>query len=234
LPPVPDSPLARWDERWKIAGLGAMAVAGSVTESWPVAAGQCGVAFVALTLGRIRPSTVFATTGLLLTGLLPLAVAIPLLSPRGWEPGLTLALRGLSVGWILVALIGSTVPHRLFAALGRLGVPSLLVNLTQFALRYSWLLAAEAKRVRVAMAARGGRFGPPMATAKLTGQLAGRTIARSQQRAETIARAMAARGFDGTWHPLAPFRTTWPDAAATIACLTISGLWLVARFDFGG
>lgn len=198
-PTITDSPLARWDPRWKVVVLTLLAVAAGLTWSLPTSAVALGVAAILLILGRVPFAATFGTIQLLLLGLLPLAVAMPLLGSAHWQESITVVFRGLAVGLILFAIVATTRPDRLFAALGRLGVPRLLVTLLAFAYRYSMLLTAEVKRVRVAAAARGFRFRPSFRSGIVTAQMAGHTIARSQIRAESVAQAMAARGFRGRW-----------------------------------
>jgi energy-coupling factor transporter transmembrane protein EcfT len=196
-PTITDSPLSRWDPRGKVVILTLLAIGAGLTWSLPTAIVAMGVAVILLIVGRVPFAATFGTIQLLLLGLLPLAVAMPFLGTSTWQESFTVVVRGLAVGLILFTIVATTRPDRLFAALGRLGVPRLLVSLLAFAYRYSMLLTAEVKRVRVAAAARGFRFRPSLRTGVVTARMAGQTIARSQIRAESVAQAMAARGFRG-------------------------------------
>lgn len=224
---IAESPLSRWDGRWKVVGLALLAISVGFVSTLPAATLAISTAVVLMILGRVSWAATIGTINLLLLGLLPLAIAMPWLGTATWQDSLTLILRGLAVGLILFAIVATTRPDRLFAALGRLGMPRLLVNLLAFAYRYSMLLTGEVKRVRVAAAARGFRFRPSLRTGFVTAQMAGQTIARSQLRAETVAQAMAARGFRGRWPEGDSFHTQWSDVVAFAVCFFFAALTII-------
>lgn len=98
------------------------------------------------------------------------------------------------------ALIGALEPVATARAAARLGLPAKLAHLVLFAIRYVGLIGETHERLRRAMAARAfvpraGRHG----WAAL-GELVGLTLLRAADRAERVALAMRARGFDGRFH----------------------------------
>jgi cobalt/nickel transport system permease protein len=221
---IADSPLARWDGRWKLAGLFALGFVAAAVRT-PVAAGiALAMATALVVLGRFSAKSIVVVSSIILSGVVPLAVAMPFLGTSGWGESVALVCRGLAVGLIGHAAFASSSPHRSFAALGRLRVPGLFVNLLQFGYRYAILLAGDARRVRVAMAVRGFRAGLNRRTYATTGNLIGSVLVRGGERAEAVAAAMAARGFDGTYRALTPFRTTTRDVIGFVLILILAGL----------
>ncbi len=245
-PTIPDSPLARWDGRWKLAALLAV-MAAAVSLQHPVpAAAAVGLALMLALAGRVRLSVIAGRTGLLLLATLPFVVFVPLTqgddSP-GWDVGplhvsraglvaaVVVALRVLSVGLLALVLTRTAPLSRTLAAAHALRVPGVLVQVAQLAYRYTFVLAAEARRLRVAMRTRGFRARTSRHTYRTLGHAVGSLLVRGGDRAERVADAMRCRGFDGTYRTVTAFRTTAADilafalaAAGTIALVLIDRL----------
>lgn len=97
------------------------------------------------------------------------------------------ALSALSI----LLLAGTTPMHRILDTMGRLGAPSLLVEVAQYLYRYLFVIAGKAVQMRHAAACRGGwRWG---ASAGAAAALFG----ASYTRAENVRRAMLSRGAAG-------------------------------------
>ncbi len=245
-PSVPDSPLARWDARWKLAAILVLA-AGTVALRSPVpAAGAVVVALALAVVGRVSPVVILGRAGLLLLAVLPIVLFVPLTQPAadpGWDLGwvrvsvpgllaaLTIALRVVAVGLFALVLTRTAPLARTLAAAHALRVPGVLVQVAQLAYRYIFLLAAEARRVRVALRTRGFKVRTTPHTYRTVGHVLGSLLVRGADRADRVADAMRCRGFDGTYHTLADFRTTPADilsflvaAAGTIAGVTLDRL----------
>ena len=209
-----DSSIARWDARWKLAGLFLLALSNAVVQSLPATGVAFGFAVLLVAIARLPINGVLLFAGVLLLGVLPLAVAIPLLGSHGWREGFALVFRVVSVGLIGHVAVATASPHRTFVALAAMRVPRLLVLLLQFSYRYAILLAGEVRRIRVAMATRGFRLKPTVRSVSTLGNVIGAVLVRGGERAETINHAMHARGFDGHIRMLAAFRTTGRDVLA--------------------
>lgn len=139
-----------------------------------------------------------------------LAVLLPLTGPDpriDWlgmslsEPGLLGAWNILAKGTlgVLTSLtLAATTPMRdLLLGLQRLRAPALIVTIATLMLRYADVIAAEARRMRIARISRGHdpRFLWQVgATAKGVGSL----FIRSYERGERVHLAMLARGWTGT------------------------------------
>jgi cobalt/nickel transport system permease protein len=156
--------------------------------------------------------------------------------------GLSLSVDGSLAGWnilvkgtlgvlVSLTLAGTTTPRELICGLQRLRVPPMIITVATLMLRYLAVIAAEARRMRIARIARGHdpRFLWQVgATARGIGTL----FVRSYERGERVHLAMLSRGFTGAMPDpggVSVTRTTWlsglvpPVAAASILAVT---LWL--------
>jgi cobalt/nickel transport system permease protein len=169
--PVPPSPLARWDPRWKLAGIGLFSI-GIAFLRTPAATGiALGTGLALVLVSRLPLRQTFARLGLFALAVIPVLIVFPLVSGwGGFVEAVTIALRCLAVGAVGLVLFGTAPVHRTLAALRSLGVPALVVHLFQLTYRYAHLLAAEYRRVRVAMRVRGFR---PRATGHHSGETCG-------------------------------------------------------------
>jgi cobalt/nickel transport system permease protein len=120
----------------------------------------------------------------------------------------------------VLVLVGTTPLPELVYSLELIKVPRFLLTVVQFLYRYLFVVLSEAAHMRSAAAARGG-----MSFRAAAGALAV-LFARSYSRAEGIHRAMAARGFDGRFHPL--FVRSLSTADGQFAALSI-GILLLLR-----
>lgn len=121
--------------------------------------------------------------------------------------GLQLSIAGLYAAWGIVikgtlgvaaslTFAATTTARELPLALSRLGVPGLVTSIVVLMIRYVDVLAAEARRMRMARISRGDSpraLHQAGAVAKGVGGL----FLRSYERGERVYLAMAARGFDG-------------------------------------
>jgi cobalt/nickel transport system permease protein len=242
-PTIPDSPLARWDPRWKLAAVLLLMVAAVSLQHPGPAVAAVALALALALVGRVRRSVLAGRAGLLLLATLPFVAFVPLTqgadSP-GWDVGplhvsrpglvaaLVVALRVLAVGLLALVLTRSAPLPRTLAAAHALRVPGVLVQVAQLAYRYTFVLAAEARRLRVALRTRGFRARTSRHTYRTLGHAVGSLLVRGGDRAERVADAMRCRGFDGTYRTATTYRTTPADvlsfglaAVGTIALVLI-------------
>jgi cobalt/nickel transport system permease protein len=121
--------------------------------------------------------------------------------------GLSLSVNGSLAGWNILAkgtlgllvsltLAATTTPRELIIGLQRLHAPAMITTIATLMLRYLAVIAAEARRMRIARIARGHdpRFLWQVgATARGIGTL----FVRSYERGERVHLAMVSRGFAG-------------------------------------
>ena len=230
--PVPPSPLARWDARWKLAAV-ALAVCGiAALDHLVPAVVALALGLLLLVVARLQGSWVRDRLFLFALAALPFLLVLPFtldgsgwdvgpvrVSERGVVAGLAVFCRGLAVGCFALLLLGTAPLHHTLAAAHKLKVPGLLVQLTLLAYRYTFLLADEMKRLRIAMRTRGFRVRASRHGYRALGHATGAVLVRGADRAENVAHAMRCRGFDGHFHTLASFRTTAADVLAFLALL---------------
>lgn len=225
-PSVPDSPLARWDARWKLAALLLAVVAVVALQQVGAAAGAFAVALGLAGLGRLPVGVILGRVGLLLLAVAPLLIFVPFTA--GVVEAAVLALRVLAVGLLALVLTRTAPLARTFAAAHSLGVPGVLVQIAQLAYRYTFLLAAEVRRTRVALRTRGFQTRTNSHTYRTLGYAVGALLVRSSDRAERVSDAMRCRGFDGTYHSITAFRTTPTDVLGFVAVVAGAGALVLA------
>lgn len=221
---IPNSPVSRWDARWKLAAVVLAVVAVAVVRGpWP--SGVALMLAVALAVvGRV-PVRVLASRWLvLLFAVMPVLVILPFTAEQGTLTAVGIGLRAFAVGTLVIALVHTAPLARTFAAAHALYVPGVLVQIAQLAHRYSLLFFAEARRVRIAMRTRGFRSGTNAHTYQTLGSAAGTLLVRGGDRAERVADAMRTRGFDGTYHAATPFRMTVWDVMGFVGMVVSFGL----------
>jgi len=224
---VPDSPLARWDARWKLAAI-LIAVAGiaTVDHVWPAAV-ALGVALMVLAFSRLPWRWVRVRLGLFAFAALPFVVILPFtlegegwdlglfhVSERGLVAGLAVFSRCVAIGSLSLVLVGTAPVHHTIAAAHKLKVPGLLVLLALLAYRYAFLLGDELRRLRVALRVRGFKTQATRHGYRTLGHVTGAVLVRGADRAEHVAHAMRCRGFDGKFHTLTAFRTHTTDVVS--------------------
>ncbi|HUS80067.1 MAG TPA: energy-coupling factor transporter transmembrane component T, partial [Armatimonadota bacterium] len=213
-----ESPLRRLDARVKVVCAGVLVAA---MLALPVRANAWLWAYAALilalaALGRLRAGWLGGRVVILLPFLIIGAALVPLARPvspqdllglpTAWGE-LTLSRLALTAylsvaGKCLLCLlaasvvVGTTMPADLLRAAQGLGAPRTVTALLGFAVTYLSVLADEVRRMTVARDSRGGRPGLLRGIAVAAAML--RTLMiRTFERAERIALAMVARGYDG-------------------------------------
>ena len=232
----PDSAVARWDPRWKLAALvlaaGCVAALGSV--------GPLAVAFAASLLlawwGRLPGRWYRVRIVAVGFALLPFLLILPFTVDRGgpvWDLGpvrvsaagvvaaVAIILKALAIVTLMLVILATAPLHTTLHAAQRLHVPGLLVQLTLLGYRYIFLLADELARIRTALRVRGFRNRMSRHAYRTAGQVTGTLLVRGAERAERVAQAMRCRGFDGRFRSLAEFRTKTRDVVLFV--LVVAG-----------
>jgi cobalt/nickel transport system permease protein len=227
---TPDSTVSRWDARWKLAAVVFSIVAVVMLRNpWPAGA-AAGFAVLLAVLGRVRWRVLVSRWLVLLAAVGPVLLVLPFSAEDGTALAVAVGLRAFAVGTLAIVLVHTAPLSRTFAAAHALWVPGVLVQVAQLAHRYSLLLFGEARRVRVAMRTRGFRPDTNAHTYRTLGAAAGTLLVRGGDQAERVADAMRCRGFDGTYHPMAPFRTgVWDVVGFVGVLLGFGGLVLWDR-----
>ena len=227
---IPDSPIARWDPRWKLAALLlASGVFASVSHP-AITAIAFALGLFGTSVGRLNPRVVAGRLMLILIGMLPVIAVFPFTNDNGLSLALTMTLRALAVACVGLILLGTAPLAQTLAAAHRLHLPGALVQIALLAYRYSLLFFSEARRVRIALRTRAFRASTGMRTYRTTGHAIGSLLVRGGDRAEQVADAMRTRGFNGEFHSVQSFRTTAWDVAGFAAVLFILAALLVGEW----
>ena len=203
--PIPDSPLARRDSRWKLAAFFLAVAATTCLNRLEPAAAALGFGLVLLVVARLPLSWLKVRLAAFAFAALPFAIILPFTLDDGLAIGLAVLCRGLAIGCFVLVLIGTAPLHVTFAAAHRLKLPGLLVLLTLLAYRYAFLLFDESRRLRVALRVRGFRSTATRHGYRTLGHAIGAGLVRGADRSERVAEAMRCRGFDGRFHTLQAF-----------------------------
>lgn len=238
---VPDSPLARWDARWKLAALVLVAFGVAALDHLVPSLVALAIGLLLIALARLPRRWTYGRLGLFAFTALPFLLVLPFtldldgpgwnvgpvrISERGLVVGCAVFARCVAIGCLALVLTGTAPLNHTLAAAHKLKVPGLLVLITGLAYRYTFLLAAEYKRVRVALRTRGFRMQANQHGYRTLGHVTGAILVRGSDRADRVSEAMRCRGFDGQFHTTTQFRTRRHDVfgflfllAATMALL---------------
>jgi cobalt/nickel transport system permease protein len=167
--------------------------------SWAIAAARIPLLHILRRAAAVLPFSVLAALWM------PFLQGGPTLSLLGGAVQLSVSGLWVFAGVVMKSLLGasaavflaSVTPFGdLLAALRKLGVPAVLVDMLGLTYRYLFVLFEEAMRLRRAAAARGYR--PRwLGQAILIGRLIGQLFLRSYERAERVYGAMVQRGYCG-------------------------------------
>jgi cobalt/nickel transport system permease protein len=205
------SPLHRAPAHLKVAGLVTfMLVVVATPGSWVAAFAAYAVGLAVLVavsgvpVGYLARRMVVEAPVLLFAALLPFVATGPEVDVLGLglsEPGLVAA--GALVTKATLGVLGSlllaatTEPRDLLAGLERLRVPSQLVQIMGFMVRYLDVVTDELRRMKTARESRGFTARDPRHW-PIVARSAGALFIRSFERGERVHLAMISRGYDGS------------------------------------
>src|SRR5436190_19121337 len=140
--PVPPSPLARWDARWKLAAV-TFAVCGvAALDHLTPAAVALAIGLLLIVVARLPGAWVRGRLVLFALAAAPFLLVLPFtldgagwdigsvhVSERGLVAGAAVFCRGLAIGCFALLLLGTAPIHHTFAAANKLKFPGLLVQL---------------------------------------------------------------------------------------------------------
>jgi cobalt/nickel transport system permease protein len=205
------SRIHRLDPRAKIAGFAGITVVGVSTPPryWAVLA-VCALALAAIAAAaRIGPGVIWSRARVVLPLVVLVAVFVPFV--RGGETvdlgPLAVSRDGLTtfaavsskalIGTVSAVLLGATTSFPdVLHGLERMRAPRLLMLIAAFMYRYLFVIGGEARRMRVALAARGYRPRHALQAAAI-GRVATALFLRTFERGERVYVAMLARGYAG-------------------------------------
>lgn len=221
-----DSFLHQRDARVKILALLIFLIVVATTNRNFETPGLCYVVMLVagVIAARLPMAAVLRRAGVVL----PFSLTFAAISWISGEPrrAVLLVEKSYLSAWAALLLIATTPLPQLLRGLEMLGAPGFLLMVAQFLYRYLFVIADQARRMRLAGLCRGGlRF---RAAAGVLGVL----FIRSYERAEGIHRAMISRGFQGHFRLLSMARFGHADAAflcvaagPPLAAALLSRIW---------
>ncbi|RYC07139.1 cobalt ECF transporter T component CbiQ [Nocardioides zhouii] len=207
------SPLHRAPAHLKVAGLVTfMLVVVATPGSWVPAFAAYAVALGVLVavsgvpVGYLARRMVVETPVLMFAALLPFVATGPEVDVLGLglsKPGLVAAgalVTKATLGVLASLLLAATTdPRDLLAGLERLRVPTQLVQIMGFMVRYLDVVTDELRRMKTARESRGFTARDPRHW-PVVAKSAGALFIRSFERGERVHLAMISRGYDGSAH----------------------------------
>lgn len=177
---------------------------------WFLAFGFYAMIVIGLLIYLAVPWKMIKTRLLLEVPFVLFALFLPFfgIAPKTELLGVSLSIPGLLAGWNILAkatlgvlttvvLSATTTPREILTGLERLKVPSLLVQITNFMIRYTVVVGEELKRMTVARESRCFEAKGPRSWKVLARGL-GALFIRSYERGERVHLAMLSRGFSGS------------------------------------
>ncbi len=218
-------PLHSLDARVKLAVLIVylLAIASSTVWNQTAFAGYAAILAAGMAASRLPLSAL----GARLLFLLPFSGIFALIAWLSGDTPRALALveKSLLSGLGVVVMVATTPLEEIVRALEFFRVPRSLVLVMQFLYRYLFVIADQAHRMRMAAACRQGNRAGRRPRFQAAAGIVGVLFARSWQRADHVYRAMAARGFQGTFPAMNPARFRVADVvflcSSVVAALTV-------------
>lgn len=214
-----------------LAVVGFVLVVVLTPREWVLAfAGYALIVGAALVLARVPVRRIL--TGLAIeVPFVMFALLLPWVGP-GPDTWLGLSVPGLWAAWNILAkaslgilaatlLAATTLPVDMVAGLQRLRLPTALVAILTFFIRYVDVVADQFRRMLLAQRSRGMEVRSPRSWPVLAASL-GALFVRSFERGERVHLALVSRGYDGRLHAGPPVRgASWPAALLPAAAVAV-------------
>jgi cobalt/nickel transport system permease protein len=246
-----DSPLHRWDPRFKLVTLLVFMAMAAVERAgarsaptWaqdlPPALATLACALVLAAAARIPAGAIAAKLRGAAALLAVVLIVFPLahggervhlgplsLSRSGIIAAVLLVVRAFALLIVALVALGTTRFHVMVKALRSLRVPAPMVAMALFSYRYLLVHADQLRRRQIALKVRGFRPRADLRTLRTIGNGFGGLIVLSIERTQRIQTAMKCRGFTGTLRTLEEFRARPSDfVIAGMVLLAGAGLLL--------
>jgi cobalt/nickel transport system permease protein len=177
------------------------------------------------------PFIFFAILMPFISGVKDLDLGLISISSEGAYAGGSIIVKA-TAGTLISVLLGATTTVRsLLRGFTKLGMPSLLVQIATFMLRYVNVISAESERMEVARQSRGFIATGPKHW-KVLAQAAGTLFIRSYERGERVHLAMLSRGYVGNLPDFEPETVHKRDLTRAILLPTIFLITAIINFVF--
>lgn len=242
-----DSPLHRWEPKYKLVGLAVLIFAFSFVQDLRLLPAMLAVSLTLYIVSRLPLS--YLLTRLRAPGffLLIMAVLLPFLAGRtvilrigplalrqeGCLNLLLIVAKFVSILTVGLVLFGTAPFLTTIKAMRALGLPPILADMTLFSYRYIYEIGDDLETMEKAMGLRGfraRRLGGR--TLSVLASLAGSILVRSYEQSERVYKAMVLRGYGRSPHAQEAFEAKPCDAIALCVALLVAAGFVAAEILF--
>jgi cobalt/nickel transport system permease protein len=242
-----DSPLHRWEPKYKLVGLAVLIFAFSFVQDLRLLPAMLAVSLTLYIVSRLPLS--YLLTRLRAPGffLLIMAVLLPFLAGRtvilrigplalrqeGCLDLLLIVVKFVSILTAGLVLFGTAPFLTTIKAMRALGLPPILADMTLFSYRYIYEIGDDLETMEKAMGLRGcraRRLGGR--TLSVLASLAGSILVRSYEQSERVYKAMVLRGYGRSPRAQEAFEAESRDAIALCIALLVAAGFIAAEILF--
>jgi len=244
-----DSPLHRWEPRCKLVGLMVLVFVFSFVQDLRLLPAMLAVTFTLYVVSRLPVS--FLLTRLRAPGFFLLVVAILLpffsgstvllrigplaLRQEGCLDLLLVVAKFVSILTTGLVLFGTAPFLTTIKAMGALGLPSILSDMTLLSYRYLYEISDDLETMETAMALRGFRARRLNGrTLGVLASLAGSILVRSYEQSERVYKAMVLRGYGRSSRPRDDYQARSHDVIILGGVLILAAGFVVAEILLRG
>jgi cobalt/nickel transport system permease protein len=233
-----DSPIHRWDVRYKLVGLGMIIFGFAFVQHLLLLPPMLVLTLVIFGLSRLPFGYLISRLRYPGVFLLTVAILLPLFSGQtvlfslgpldvrleGLQQMLIVVTKFVCILSLSIVLFGSAPFLTSIKAIRALGLPSLLADMTLLSYRYIFETGSDLRQMQIAMRLRGFRLkGYDRRSLNQVAAMAGTMLIRSYEQSERVYHAMTLRGYGHT--PTSAltreFQAVPADALATLAASAV-------------
>ena len=243
-----DSPLHRWDPRYKFIGLMVLIFAFSFVRDLRILPAMVAVTFAIFIISKLPVSFMAARLRYPSFFLLVIIIALPFISgntvvmsigplevrQEGLYSMLLIATRFLCILTIGMVIFSTAPFLTTIKAMRALGLPVILTDMTLLTFRYLYEIGDDLQRMRTSMRLRGFRanrfsihgFG-------ILASLGGSILVRSYERSEWVYKAMILRGYGHAEHPQNELCACSRDITALVITVLVAAVFIAGGIIYG-
>ncbi len=243
-----DSPLHRWDTRFKLIGLMVLIFAFSFIRDLRMLPAMVVVTVTILIISRLPVSFMASRLRYPSFFLLVLVIILPFISghtvvmsigpldirQEGLVSVLLIATRFLCILTVGLVMFSTAPFLTSVKAMRALGLPVILTDMTLLAFRYLYEIGDNLQRMRTAMRLRGFRAKRFSSRGlSILASLGGSILVHSYERSEWVYKAMILRGYGHTTRAQDEFQANSHDIIALVLTLLVAGGFVVGAILYG-
>ncbi len=226
------SPLHRWDQRYKIAGLFSLILVISMLSSLLTLCCSVIIVVTLMLISGIPVTKIVRPVLFPLLFLLPLFIFLPLTAGGeeyilygipvyidGIFLSVRIAVKALCIILLFLLITGTSPFTVTMKALRSLKIPSKIVDLIMFTYRYIYIYLDDLRALRQSIMMKGYRSKTSRHSFKTSSYLVGSLLVRSFEQTDRMFNAMTCRGYTGEVKVLTEFDSSGKDVVKFIIAL---------------